>query len=102
MLVAPEIQILILIWVSLTVAYTGIFPSMKPLTIRRVVYADLIITAGLLCVSGLLFFGKGIGFSLLLFDVPWWAYLLVMMGLLETPVFLWFADKNGLKISDDD
>lgn len=99
---APEFQILIMIWVSLTVAYTGIFPSMKPLTIRRMVYADLIITAGLLCVSGVLFLGKGIGFSLILFQVPWWVYLLVMMSLLETPVFVWFADKHGLKLTDDE
>ena len=97
-----EIEVLTLVGVSLTVAYLGIFPSLKPLTLGRLVRADMAISGILLGVCAALYFGKELAFSLLFFDLPWWAFLLFSLGAAEVPLFLWFVEKHELDLTDDE
>ena len=98
---APEIQILILVGVILGVAYLGIFPTLQEKTLNRMMAIDLVLTALALTVAGALFWGSGVGFSLILFETNWAVFTVLCFGLIEIPLFLSFAKKHGISLFDD-
>lgn len=98
----PEAQILILNALILAVAYFGIYPSMRNLTRRRIMAADLLLTGLSLLVAGALFWGTGVEFSLLLFSTNWLVFTVLTMFLMELPLGWWFARRHGLNPFDLD
>lgn len=98
----PEAQILILNGVILGVAYLGIYPSLEHKTLNRIMAIDLVLSALAIGVAGALFWGTGTRFSLLLIEVNWLAFTLIALFVMETPLFLNFAKRNGIKLFDED
>ena len=92
----PELQLLIVNAVILSVAYGGIYPSMKAVTYKRMVAADLALTALSLAVAAALFWGTGVSFSLILFEVNWFVFSFLTTLIMEWPLFYWFCRKHGL------
>lgn len=99
---APEIQILILNGVILAVAYLGIYPGLQHKTLNRMLAVDLALSALALTVAGALFWGSGVPFNMILFEVNWAVFTIVTIMLMEVPLFLWFAKKHGISLSGDD
>lgn len=101
---SPELQLLIFHVVIMAVAYGGIYPSMKTLTIERIVMVDLaLINIGLAAMGGLLW-GSGVSFSLILFETNWVVFILLTGFVMELPLFHWFCKKHGLtpfRMDDD-
>ena len=101
---SPELQLLIVNALILSIAYGGIYPSMKTVTYKRMVVADLVLTALSLTVAAGLFWGTGVSLSLILFEVNWFVFSLLTTLVLEWPLFRWFCRKHGLppfRIEDD-
>lgn len=98
----PELQLLILEATILVIAYLGIYPTMRKLSLRRMLAVDLVLSVLALAVGAALFAGRGIGFSLLLFETNWAVFLLVTMAAMEIPLFLWFCGRNGIDLNDPD
>lgn len=93
----PEAQILIINAVILGVAYLGIYPSFKTVTLTKVAVADCVLSGLSLLVAGALFWGTGVEFSMLLFSTNWFGFSILTMLLMELPLFHWFCQKRGLK-----
>lgn len=100
----PEVQLLIVNFVALLIAYFGIYPTLREINLTNMMLADVAICLACLVVAGLLFWGSGIAFSLVLFDTNWAWFSIVTLLTMELPFFIWFATKHGLweEMRDDD
>lgn len=99
---SPELIQLIINAVFLGYAYLWAYPKLTERTLRAIMIRDMAISAAVLTVSWLLFAGKSIGFSLLFFETNWLVFTLVTMCVMETPLFVWFANKYGISFNDLD
>jgi hypothetical protein len=98
----PELQILAINATCLAVAYLGIFPALRPLTLQRLALADLAVGLTALGTAAALFWGSGQAFRLLILDTGWFWFALVTFVVMELPLFLWFMRRHGLNPDDDD
>ncbi len=102
MSVPPELQLLIINATILAVAYLGIYPSLRPITLARMRRVDVVLSCLSLLVAGGLFWDTGTRFSLLLFQTNWAVFALVTMMVMEYPLARWFLRKHGLSMFDDE
>lgn len=96
----PEAKILILNAASLAVAWFGIFPSLREKTLIALARADSLVFVAVLAAVAGLFAGRGIGFSLVLFETNWFVFWLVTYLLMELPLMLWFCKRYKIKLRD--
>ena len=94
-----ELHILGLIVVFFGVAYFTIYPRMEPKNVTRMVQIDVVLFAILLLIAGSVYFGKGMRFSLILFDANWWVFTIICASLIEIPFFVWFCRKWGIDLT---
>ena len=99
---APELQLLIVNATIVLIAYLGIYPSMRKLTLPRMVAVDAVLTALALGTAGALFWGTGIRFQMLLFTTNWAVFSLVSMQAMEFPLLIWFCRKHGIDFGGRD
>ena len=98
----PELKLLILNAVILLIAYLGIYPSMRQITLPRMMAVDLVLCALALGVAGALFWGSGTRFSLLLITTNWAVFSFLTLLVMEIPLFIWFCRKHGIDLSGRD
>ena len=96
MTLPPELQILTINATILAVAYAGIYPTLRPVTLSKVTGIDLVLTVLSVGVAGALFWGRGVGFSLLVLEVNWAVFAILTMMAMEFPLARWFLRKHGL------
>lgn len=96
MSLVPEAQIIVVNAVLLLVAYLGIYPAMRDITVGRMMAVDAVVSGLGLLVAGYLFHGTGTRFSLVLFSVNWVVFSIVAMAAMEMPLFRWFCKERGL------
>lgn len=94
----PELTILIVNAIFLAFAYLWVYPSFETKTMNLIMFYDLIISGSALLVAGLLFWGSGTGFSMILFSTNWAMFSIITLALMELPVFRWFAKKHDLHL----
>ncbi|WP_341365719.1 hypothetical protein [Yoonia sp. BS5-3] len=92
---------MILNGVILAVTYLGIYPSLQEKTLHRIMTVDLVLSALALLAAGGLFWGSGTLFNMLLFDANWAVFTIVTLLVMEVPLFLRFARKHGISLTDD-
>jgi len=97
---SPELTLLIVNAVLLAYAYLWAYPALKEKTLRVIMVRDVGISCAALMVAGLLYWGSGTGFSLILFQTNWFVFSIVTLMIMETPLFLWFAKKYDLRFDD--
>lgn len=97
---SPELTLLIVNAVLLAYAYLWAYPALKEKTWRVIMVRDLGISFAALTVAGLLYWGSGVRFSLVLFQSNWLAFSFVSLMIMETPLFIWFAKKYDLRFDD--
>ena len=77
-------------------AYFVIYPKYCGADGYRIATYDLLLTGMVLLISGILFWGSGKSFSLLLFSVNWFWFTLVTYFLMEVPITLWYYKKHNV------
>ena len=97
----PELTLLAINAAFLAFAYGAVYPRVEPKTLTALAPYDLAISAAALLTAGLLFFGERVPFSMILFEAPWWAFLVATKVLMELPLIAWFRRKHGLRFPDD-
>ena len=102
MTLPPELQLLTINATILAVAYLGIYPTLRPITVSKMMRVDLVLSCLSLVVAGGLFWNTGTRFSLLLFQTNWAVFALVTMMVMEYPLARWFMRKHGLSMFDDE
>jgi hypothetical protein len=99
---APYLVIIAINAVFVGVAYGVVYPRFDPLTARRMVRADVVVTGAALLVAGALFAGQGLPFAIGPVALKWWGFSIVSMLVIEAPVFWAFCRMQGLSLSDLD
>ncbi len=99
---SPYLTILAINAVCIGVAYGAIYPRFDPLTARRMMRADLFVTAAALLAAGLVFAGRGVAFDVGPIPLRWWGFSLLSMLLIEAPVFWSFCRTRNVSLTDLD
>lgn len=94
----PEVTLLIVNAIFLAFAYLCVYPNLTTKTINLILIYDAIINCAALLVAGLLFWGSGTNFGLIFFTSNWAVFAIITLGLMELPLFAWFAKKHDLDI----
>lgn len=94
----PEIKVFLFAAALTGFAYVAVYTRMQTKTLGRIAVLDTGLTAVLLLAVGSVYYGSGIGFSLLLFTVPWWAFACLSMAIVEMPLAIWFCRKYGIDL----
>ena len=97
---APELTLLIINAVLMAYAYLWAYPALPEKTWRAIMVRDIAISLAAVGLAGMLYWGTGIAFSLILFDTNWFVFSVLTLAAMETPLFLWFAKKHGLSFDD--
>lgn len=90
----PELTILLVNIVFVSLAFGWVFPALRGRGITTFAQYDLAISAAALTVAGLLYAGKGIGFTLVVIDVPWWAFSILTYSALELLAWITCSGRN--------
>lgn len=98
----PELQLLVLNATIVLIAYLGIYPSMRHITLARMMAADTVLTALALGVAAALFWDSGTRFSLLLFSTNWAVFAFLTLLVMEIPLFIWFCRRHDIDLSGRD
>jgi len=77
-------------------AYLVVYPAFCGANGWRIAANDLLATATVLIVSGLLFAGTGVSFSLLFFSTNWFWFTLLSYLTIETPLMFWYFNKHNV------
>ncbi|KEJ88352.1 hypothetical protein [Sulfitobacter donghicola] len=94
-----ELKVFIFAAAVIAFAYVAIYPRMTEKTLNRMMVLDLGLSAVLVVIVGLLYYGSGIRFSMVLFTVPWWVFTLLSAAIVEIPFFIWFCKKWDIDLS---
>jgi len=94
----PELSVFLVSASGMTLAYTVLYPRLAQKSLNRMMALDLALSAALLIVVGMVYYGSGTGFSLLLFSVPWWAFTLICAAVVEVPLFIWFCKRWNIDL----
>ncbi|KZN32573.1 hypothetical protein N474_18405 [Pseudoalteromonas luteoviolacea CPMOR-2] len=95
---SPELSIIILNAAILLIAYFIIYPKYAGNDFRKISVQDFIASMISLGVVGSVYFGTGVKFSLVLFDVTWPWFTLISFTLIELPIFYWYAKRHNVKL----
>lgn len=95
-MIAPELQILSINAVALGLAYGAILPGLVGRSLWQLALADAVVGLVELVTAGALFWGSGVRFSMLLFEVNWLVFAAFSFAILELPLFRWFARRHGI------
>jgi hypothetical protein len=99
---SPYLTILAINAVAIGLAYGLIYPRFDPLTARRMMRADALVTAAALAAAGTLFAGQGLPFQIGPVPLRWWGFSLLSMLLIEAPVFWAFCRTWDISLTDPD
>ena len=98
----PELHILGLVLLFYAVAYLAIYPRLVKKTLKRLMGVDAVLMLILLGIAATGYYGTNTSFTLLFFETWWWVYTLALALIIETPLFLWFARKWDIDLTNLD
>ncbi|MFO7805988.1 MAG: hypothetical protein R6V30_10020 [Paracoccaceae bacterium] len=94
----PETTLLVVNAVFLAFAYGWVYPRLPEKTTSAIMAYDLAIGGAALLVAGLLYWGSGVAFSLILFDANWLFFSIITMAIMEVPLFLWLMKTYDIEL----
>ena len=74
----PELSIIALIAIVIAMSYLSIYPKVAGSHINRLFWCDIGVSAFVLLLVGLKYWGSGHEFSLLMFDTNWFWFTLIL------------------------
>jgi len=86
----------------LALAYGVIYPRLPEKKMGTIMKIDALLTVGLLVLIGYIVGGFETRFSLIVFETNWIVFTLLLMVLLEMPIFSWFCAKWDIDLFGDD
>lgn len=96
----PFLVILIVNTVLVSIAYGVVYPRLRPLTVRRMVATDLVLTTTALTIAGFLYAGQGLPFQVGPVPLHWWGASFLSLFALEIPLFVLFSRIYGISFDD--
>lgn len=99
---SPYLAIVAINAALIVVAYAIVYPRLRPLTARRMMKADAVVTGIALAAAAALFLGRGIAFDIGPLPLRWWSYTLLTMLVIEGPAFWAFCKAYGVSLAEID
>ena len=98
---SPEFSVIALNICLVVVAYTSVFPALAGNNVSRIAVFDAMVSCLALFIVGNVYWGSGVAFTLLIFDVNWFWFTIVTYGIIEVPAYLWYAKKHRIKMNQE-
>jgi hypothetical protein len=80
----------------LVLAYSWIYPRYAGNNVSRMMLIDSGLTSLAVLAAGLLFWGRGLEFSLIGLPMNWFFFSFVTYFVIELPFFLWYVQRHGM------
>ncbi|WP_372762959.1 hypothetical protein [Pseudoalteromonas sp.] len=93
---SAEITLLLLVVTVITLGYGFIYPRFAGNSLKKLSIQDLFATAITLFIAGNLYYGSGVKFSWLLFEVNWFWFTFLSYLVIEIPVCIAYAKKHKM------
>jgi hypothetical protein len=93
---SPELFVLTINAVILSIAYLWVYPRFAGSDLNRLVVNDLLANLCALLVSGFFFYDSGVRFDFIFIEVGWFGFTFASFLLLELPLFVWYVRRYGL------
>ena len=91
-----NLTILSINFIIILIAYIIIYPKYCGSNINKIATHDLIAFSVSLLVSGSLFWGSNLEFSLFGFSPNWFWFCAITYAVMETPFMLWYFKKHDV------
>ena len=98
----PELSIIALIAIVIAMSYLSIYPKVAGSHINRLFWCDIGVSAFVLLLVGLKYWGSGHEFSLLMFDANWFWFTLILYLAIEVPAAMWYGKKHNISMNNHD
>ena len=94
----PETFALAVNLTLIVLGYFVVYPRFAGSDLRKLVVNDLVASIIALIVVGYAFAGSGQTFTLVATDIGWLPFTLVTFFALETPFFVWYCRRHGIRM----
>lgn len=98
----PALTILTINAVFVVFAYGLAYPLLRVRTIGALALYDAIICSVAVGLAGVLFWGSGTAFSLVLFDTNWFVFSLLTLMLIEALPAMAYLKRHNINLADPD
>ena len=91
-----ELIVVFYILVTLAVAYLWFYPKVVGDDVRKMMWLDVVVTSIPVAISALLFWESDPAFSLFGWELNWFFFTIIVMFVIELPMFLLYLKARGL------
>lgn len=91
-----ELLVVFYILVTLAVAYLWFYPKVIGNNVKLMAWMDILVTGIPVAISAVLFWTEDPAFRLVFFDTNWFHFTLIVMLLIEMPIFLLYLKARNL------
>lgn len=87
---SAELSIMLLNTVIILIAYTWVYPKLAGKNINKVAIFDCVTSGLALVIVANKYWGQGVEFNFLQFEVNWFWFTLITYSIIEIPIALWY------------
>jgi len=91
-----ELLVVFYLLATLAVAYLWFYPKVVGDDVRKMIWMDVVVTAIPVAISALLFWESDPVFSLFGWELSWFFFTVIVMFLIEMPIFFLYLKARGL------
>ncbi len=98
---SAELSIILLNAVIIAIAYAWVYPTTAGKNINKVALFDCVASGLAIVIVANKYWGKGIEFNSLLFELNWFWFTLLSYSVIEIPIALWYFRASLIKGNTD-
>lgn len=98
---SAEWSIILLNAVIIVIAYVWVYPKLAGKNINKVAAFDCVASGLALIIVANKYWGKGVEFSFLQFELNWFWFTLISYSVIEIPIALWYFRASLIKGNTD-
>lgn len=87
---SAELSIMLLNAVIILIAYVWVYPKLAGKNINKVAIFDSVTSGLALVIVANKYWGQGVEFEFLQFEVNWFWFTLITYSIIEAPIALWY------------
>ena len=87
---SAELSIILLNTVIILIAYAWVYPKLAGKNINKVAIFDCVTSGLALVIVANKYWGQGVEFNFLQFEVNWFWFTLITYSIIEIPIALWY------------
>ena len=94
---SAELSIILLNVVIILIAYVWVYPKLASKNINKVAALDCVSSCLALVIVANKYWGQGVEFNLIQFELNWFWFTLLSYSIIEIPIALWYFKAELLK-----